>query len=513
MLYVLVIALLLSGAALAAERVAHVLRISTRWIWMLAIVTALAIPAIITSVAIQAPDLGTPTVSRKVTALRELTPVKVTPLNWVDARTRSRLSTRGVDRALQRAWIAISLAVLATSAVNAAYLSWRKRRWRTGMVAGRSVLIAPDAGPAVKGFLHPRIVVPEWLLETPESRQAMVLAHEEAHLAVHDARLLTIGLCLVALMPWSLPLWWQLHRLRNAIEVDCDARVRKSGLEVVQYIAMLSALRQHPSVFLGAPACMTESRSATDKRLALLASDPGARGHAPAVAFGLLALALGALAAQVAPPAAGDEGPVTLTPQVLDSFMGYYVRGGHMVYAITRSDGRLVMQVPDYDYDSTPLVPVSETQFTAAGVSVIFVRDTRGQITGLIQGNDRTSSVPMPRIDRAAAGIILSNNERRFQSQSPTQGGDAALRRLIDGILTGRPAYDQMAPWYAELARANAPASRAFARMGTVEDIEFRGVNPLGADVYEVRQQGGISTWMIVIGTDGRIADADSYIW
>lgn len=512
MLYVLVIALLLSGAGLAAEHAAHLLHASTRWIWTVAIAAALAIPSIVTSVAIQSPDLGTPTVSRKVTALRDLTSLNVAPLNWVDERTRSQVSTRGADRALQSAWIALSLALLAALTLNAAYLSWRKRSWRTGTVAGRSVYIAPGAGPAVTGFLRPRIVVPEWVLEAPESRQAMTVAHEQAHLAAHDARLLTIGLSLVVLMPWNLPLWWQLHRLRIAIEVDCDARALESGLEAGQYQEMLSVLRDHPPAVLGA-ACMTESRTSINRRCAVLTRDPGARGRAPAGAFGLLALALGALGAQVAPPAAGDEGPVTLASEVLDSYVGYYVRGGHLVYAITRSDAHLFMEVPDYDYDSTPLVPVSETEFSAAGASVTFVRDAHGQITGLIQANDRASTVPMPRIDRAAAEIILSDNESRFRTQSPTPGGDAALRRLIEGILTGTPAYDQMAPWYAELARATAPATRAFVRMGAVADIEFRGVNALGADVYEVRQAGGISTWMIVIGRDGRIADADSYIW
>jgi hypothetical protein len=29
--------------------------------------------------------------------------------------------------------------------------------------------------------------------------------------------------------------WWQLHRLRYAIEVDCDARVLKSGLDTGQF--------------------------------------------------------------------------------------------------------------------------------------------------------------------------------------------------------------------------------------------------------------------------------------
>ncbi len=512
MLYVLVIALLLSGAAVAAEHAARLRRASSRWIWVVAIVAALIIPPVVTSIAIQPPDLGTPTVSRKVTALREFTSVKVAPLKWLDVDTRSRVSTRGADRVLQQAWIAVSLTLLGALALNAAYLSRRKRHWRTGVVAGRVVFIAPDIGPAVAGFWGPRIVVSEWLVDVSAARQAIVLAHEEAHLAAHDARLLTIAFWLVALMPWNLPLWWQLHRLRDAIEVDCDARVLMSGLEVEQYQAMLSVLSQRPSAFLGTAACMTESGSSVERRRALLTRPPGARGRA-ALAFRLLALALGALAAQVTPPAAGDAGPVTLTPAVLDSYVGYYVRGTHLVYAITRSDARLFMQIPGYDADPAELVAYSETEFTAAGVPVRFVRDAHGQITGLVRQNDNVSSIPMPRIDRAAAEIIVSNNAIRFRNQSPVPGSDEVLRRLIDSILTGKSQYDQMAPWYAQLAQSTAQLNQPYVRMGAVQDIQFRGVNTLGADVYEVRQERGISIWMIVVGADRRIEDLDRYIW
>jgi len=57
----------------------------------------------------------------------------------------------------------------------------------------------------------------------------MVIAHEQSHLAAHDPLLLIVALFLLVLMPWNLPLWWQLHRLRYAIEVDCDSRVLRGA--------------------------------------------------------------------------------------------------------------------------------------------------------------------------------------------------------------------------------------------------------------------------------------------
>jgi len=77
--YVLVITLLLSGAALAAEyaaRLRHSAR--SRWIWALTIVASLIIPTLIASVSIQVPSLLTPTVARNAKPLRELTTLRCT---------------------------------------------------------------------------------------------------------------------------------------------------------------------------------------------------------------------------------------------------------------------------------------------------------------------------------------------------------------------------------------------------------------------------------------------------
>src|SRR3984893_10880915 len=95
MLYVVCITLLLSGAALAAERAARLRRARSRWIWVMAILASLSIPTIIASVSIQVPSLLTPSVSRKITALREMTSVHVVPLTWVRERTGNPAVTQG----------------------------------------------------------------------------------------------------------------------------------------------------------------------------------------------------------------------------------------------------------------------------------------------------------------------------------------------------------------------------------------------------------------------------------
>src|SRR4029077_8708840 len=243
-------------------------------------------------------------------------------------------------------------------------------------------------GPAVVGLLRPRIVIPAWLTQTSASHQAMVIAHEQAHLAGHDPQVLTVALFLLVLMHWNLPLWWQLHRLRYAIEVDCDTRVLEGGVDTGQYGETLIDVSQRPSGYIGAVAAMSESRSFLEERITIMVSRPAKWGAVAALMFGCLALALVAVAAQVTPPNFGSpdtkHGPVVLTPAELDEYVGSYLRGANIVFAITRDGDRLRIQVPGFD----PLAFVADSQMNfvceAGGFTGQFVRDAQGRTTSLI---------------------------------------------------------------------------------------------------------------------------------
>jgi bla regulator protein BlaR1 len=516
-LYVLVITLLLSGAALTAEyatRLRHSAR--SRWIWALTIVASLVLPTVIASVSIQVPSLLTPTVSRKAVPLRELTSIPVLPLTWVHEHTGNIVAVRTENRTLQRIWVTVSVALFAALIVNGAHVFWRKRRWKVGTVAGVTVYIAPDVGPAVVGLLRPRIVVPEWLAEDSRSVQSMVIAHEQAHLSGHDPQLLTVALCLVVLMPWNFPLWWQLHRLRYAIEVDCDARVLESGLDTRLYGEMLIDVSQRPSAYIGAVAAMSESRSFLEDRITIMVRDPARWGWIATVAFGSVALALVAVAAQVTPPnvesADGEEQRALLTPEVLDQFVGFYVRGANSVFAITGDGSKLYLQYPG-------VVPAeisvrSTTEFVMNGLQGTLMRNEQGQVIGLVlnyfRGAGAPYNVPLQRIDESTAQTIRANNKLRAQSQTPVPGSEAALRRLLRGPITRKPNYEEMAPWFAELVKETTYYNEEYVRRGAVLSVDFDHVDMLGGDMYRVRQEGGFSSWIVWLNSNGVIEDADN---
>jgi TonB family protein len=98
-------------------------------------------------------------------------------------------------------------------------------------------------------------------------------------------------------MPWNPVVWWQLKRLRAAIEVDCDARVLKSGADRVSYSEALLWVRQRSGGLPFGAIALTEPVSDLERRIRIMldkarkfsASRTGLRS---AIAMSLVAIAL-----------------------------------------------------------------------------------------------------------------------------------------------------------------------------------------------------------------------------
>jgi hypothetical protein len=196
MLYGAAVDLLAALAADGAAAAARALGRPTRWLHAGAIVAALALPPLLV-----------------------ITPVPGTAVVPVSA------SLADADRALAWLWLLASISSLVTLALAEVRL-WRLRRqWKATLLDGIAVLRSATAGPAVVGFLQPEIVLPARAFDLEERERALVLAREEEHLRSGDARLTGTALLAVALAPWQPALWWQLRRLRTAVEIDCDARI------------------------------------------------------------------------------------------------------------------------------------------------------------------------------------------------------------------------------------------------------------------------------------------------
>lgn len=308
MIYVSCVSLLLGAAALAAEHRARLRRSAGRWYWLLAIVASLLVPSTVASVSFTLPEEFIPEAAHKVIALRDVTAARISPAAWVDFPGVQAPRWVEAKSLPERAWRVVSILMLLALVASAIHLSVRKRKWASATLAGTPVYIAPDVGPAVVGLLRPRIVVPAWLTQAPPAQQHAVLAHEQSHLDAGDQKLLTVALCLLVFMPWNLPLWWQLHRLRRAIEVDCDARVLRGGHDTITYGETLLTVGQWQSGYLGAVAAMSESKSFLERRIEIMMRKPAKWWRTAAAALGVLSIGLVAVAAAVSPPNADDAG-------------------------------------------------------------------------------------------------------------------------------------------------------------------------------------------------------------
>ena len=511
MVYVLVVTLILSGAALSAERAMRLRRGPTRWIWVVAIVGSLVIPTTIASVSVQLPNIVAPTGPQKTVVLREITSLPLSAIERLPATSRYAIGSRHLTDFLRRIWLTASLAMLFVLSVSAAQVFWRKRRWAISTVAGASVYVSPDIGPAVVGLIRPRIVVPAWVAESPAPYQTLVISHEQSHLQARDPLLLTVGVCLLVFMPWNLPLWWHLRRLRRAIEIDCDSRVLRAGHDLSRYCEALIEAGRRQSAFIGSVAAMSESKSFLEQRLTIMLGKHTRWWKLSAAVLGGLSVCLIAVATQVSPPNAGAQSgertAIALDPAVYDGYVGHYKFAETAVMTVSRDGAHFLTRLTGQG--PVEIFPQSPTEFFAKMVNaqLTFETDGEGHATALVlhqNGQNHTA----PRMDDAAAQQIESALSAKVQSQTPTPGSEAALRRLIPSLCAGKPIYDEMSPALADATRTQLPnLQSACTTLGAVQSVEFRGVGMQGWDVYDVRHEKGMSTWRISLA-DGKIAGA-----
>ena len=515
MLYVVMVSLLLSVGAFFAERAARLKRVSTRWIWITAIVASLVLPTIITSVSFELPDVLGESAASKYVALRQATSQHLSPAVWFTGSAEPA-RWRAANELVKQLWLGVSVAMLLALVASGAHLLLRKRRWHRETVSGAAVFVTNDVGPAVVGLMRPHIVVPQWVTLALPSHQAAVIAHEQSHLEARDPQLFTLALALLVFMPWNLPLWWQLRRLRYAIEIDCDARVLKGGVDPAHYGETLIAVGERQSAYVGAVAAMSESKSFLEERIEHMIRKPVRWRRLGAATLASLSIALTALAAQVSPPNATTPAPVAgntpaiervaikLPAAVLDRYAGQYQVGGSFLFKVRRDGDRLFTQLTGQQ--EVEIFAESETSFFAKVVNAQIDFATDGSSATLHQMG---RNVTWPRIDDATAEQIRAALETRVQNQTAAPGTETALRSLIAGIASGMPNYVEMTPEMAKLTRDQLSGLQAgVTNFGSIQTVEFRGVSPTGWDMYEVKFQSGLVPWRIHLDEQGKIDGA-----
>jgi bla regulator protein BlaR1 len=227
LLYFIAVGTCLGLAAFFVER-ALPATASRRWVWCVVLAISPVLPMVF------AMHRSSPTIElwgheivrlparhvHTMTAQQSLVP------DWMDcsaAGSATLMKLWGIATALLLLW-ALGDALRVSRAIRMSRRTSGAQNSPTSL-DGVPVVVTDSIGPATVGLWRSRVLLPRWVLTLPDAQRRYVVRHEEEHRSSHDARLLLIASIVASLMPWNLALWWQLRRLRLAVEMDCDRRV------------------------------------------------------------------------------------------------------------------------------------------------------------------------------------------------------------------------------------------------------------------------------------------------
>jgi len=199
---------------------------------------------------------------------------------------------------------------------------------------------------------------------------------------------------------------------------------------------------------------------------------------------------------------------ITVPSDVLRRYVGVYGMAPAVNFVISLVGNQLTSQLSGQG--EVPLFAESETTFFTKVVDaqIEFPKDdTKGPASRLIlhqNGRDMTAKrlgeVEAKKITDAIAAL-----NQRFKDQAAAPGSEAALRRMIGELRNGKPNYDLLSADLAKTTRQQLPQLQSMIiDMGALQSVNFKGVGPGGADIYQVKFEKGSLEYRIWLGTDGK---------
>lgn len=268
MLYATVVGFFVMAAAAALEALQQT-RGGARWVWATSFVLALTVPFLRGPLVSWADGLLAGTWSSGESALAELGGMEIIGAPAVAA------ALAPWDTVLLLGWVAATTALSAVLALGLLKVRRAKARWRVEELDGVSVLVSDTVGPAVVGLLHAQIVIPAWALSLPHGERSLILRHESEHRLAKDPALLSAALAAALMMPWNAALWWGFHRLRHAVETDCDHRVLSTqALAASSYARLLLEVGTRPESRIPLGAGFGAQPSLLERRIRALVVKP-----------------------------------------------------------------------------------------------------------------------------------------------------------------------------------------------------------------------------------------------
>src|SRR5439155_2129483 len=413
MLYCVAIAVLFVVVGEALERALHLAGRATRWAWVAALVASYVVPAAAWLRPSAFGALPVP-LAQPVVAGLAATGAPSDPQQVGGALPATPSFSLGdLDATLTWAWGLSSAALLLSLGVAALRLAALRRGWRSASVDGWAVLVSDNVGPAVAGLWRPRVVLPEWALRLGEAERRLMLAHEDEHVRARDPCLLVAATAALLLAPWNPVVWWQVRRLRLAVEMDCDARVLARAGDAPAYGELLRRVVQRRARLpLGAPA-LGEPVSFLGRRIGRMATGlPRWRWPAAIAATSVAVAAV--IAACEAPRPVASEAP---DPQ--------YARAGGAEHEAAEVDSARAIAIALRNLCGVPAVDttclVRSYEYTSGHHVVVLDRRPPA-------GNDRVAV----QVSGVVGNVYLKANELPFAQRAPQSvSGTGGLERPV----------------------------------------------------------------------------------
>lgn len=204
---------------------------------------------------------------------------------------------------------------------------------------------------------------------------------------------------------------------------------------------------------------------------------------------------------------------ITVSTDILGKYTGIYEIAPGADMTITLADGQLISQMSGQE--KIPLYAESETMFfpKVVDAELEFRKgDTNGPASELIL-HQNGQEIRAKRLDEAEAkkaSDAAAVMDKRFKDQTPVPGSEAAVRRMIEELRIGKPNYDLMSPGLADATRQQLPQLQSMVvGLGALQSVNFKGVGPGGADIYQVKFEKGSLEYRIWLGSDGKTERAN----
>ena len=202
----------------------------------------------------------------------------------------------------------------------------------------------------------------------------------------------------------------------------------------------------------------------------------------------------------------GSPRETTVSSKASDGYLGRYKLGPTSVVTITREGDQVYAQLTGQPRAAIYAKGEREFFYKIVDAQISFQGDVQGQATSLVLhqgGRDQTAN----RITDAEATQVEDALAKRVKDQIAAPGSEAATRKLVEQMQHKAVDYAQFTPDFAVLARQYASVTDGLiAGLGAVQSLKFKGVGPGGADIYEIKFDGGVIDWRILMAADGKVA-------